>query len=85
MNPLNYNSSPDHLRGLITPLGVSNNSAARLLGVQPRMMRKYLINGPPNAPFSVVYLLTFYSLNPDIVALYSKILNDHYQKGLNNE
>jgi len=84
MNPLNYNASPDHLRGLIAQFGVSSNGAARLVGSQERIFRKYL-TGKVNPPFSIVFCLQFYADNPGIVSEYSKILNDHYQKGLNNE
>jgi 3-hydroxymyristoyl/3-hydroxydecanoyl-(acyl carrier protein) dehydratase len=85
MNPLNYNHSPDHLRALISTIGLSNNAVARLCGVQERQFRKYLIPGQPHAPYSVVFLMQFYASYPDHAKTVNSVLTNHYQKGLNND
>jgi len=48
---LYYNSSPDYLRALIAQAGISQNEAARRLGVSPRAIRYWLAGDQP-CPYS---------------------------------
>ena len=52
-----HNPDPAYLRGLLTCAGVSQNEAARRIGISPRMMRYYLATGAAGRP--APYLVQF--------------------------
>lgn len=56
-----YNPSPTYLRGLLCRAGVSQQAAARRIGISPRTMRYYLCAtdapGYRAAPYPVQYAL----------------------------
>ena len=61
-----YNPSPTYLRGLLERAGVSQQAAARAIGISPRTMRYYLTSpesgGYREAPYTVQYALEMLAL-----------------------
>lgn len=61
-----YNPSPAYLRGLLERAGVSQQAAARQIGISPRTMRYYLCrtdaSGYRPAPYPVQYALEMLSI-----------------------
>jgi predicted transcriptional regulator len=52
------NNSPEYVRELVNKVGVSQNMAARMIGVSERSMRNYLAaNGKQRAPYVVQFAL----------------------------
>ena len=50
------NNSPEYLRELVSKIGVSQNEAARMIGVSERSIRYYLAaNGKQRAPYVVQF------------------------------
>ena len=64
-----YNPSPTYLRGLLARAGVSQQAAARAIGISPRTMRYYLTSpnaaGYRPAPYAVQYALEMLALTRD--------------------
>ena len=62
-----YNPSPTYLRGLLKRAGVSQQAAARAIGLSPRTMRYYLTSldahGYRPAPYLVQYALEMLALS----------------------
>lgn len=62
-NSSQYNANPDRLRDLLATAKLSQNKAAKLLGVSPRMMRYYLADDSIEgsryipAPYSIQYAI----------------------------
>ena len=56
-NATRHNQDPAYLRGLIKRAGLSQNEAARRIGISPRMMRYYLAAGDKGRP--APYLVQF--------------------------
>mgnify|MGYP003614543333 CR=1 FL=1 len=57
----NYNPNPDYLRSLIEQASLTQTDAAKLVGVDPRTMRRYLAftdsKNYIKAPYAVQYCL----------------------------
>ena len=57
----NYNPNPDYLRSLIEQASLTQTGAAKLVGVDPRTMRRYLAftdsKNYIKAPYAVQYCL----------------------------
>jgi hypothetical protein len=60
-NAENYKRDPQYLRGLIEKAGISQRQAARLIGIDERLMRAYLANpalrSSREAPYAVQFCL----------------------------
>ena len=52
----NYNPDPDYLRSLLERAALSQNQAARVLGVDPGTFRLWL-RGGGRAPYAIQYAL----------------------------
>ena len=54
-----HNPDPAYLRGLLTRAGLSQNAAARRIGISTRMMRYYLATGETGrtAPYLMQFAL----------------------------
>lgn len=60
-NAENYKRDPQYLRGLIEQSGLSQRKAARLIGIDERLMRAYLaspdLKSAREAPYAVQFCL----------------------------
>jgi len=55
-NASKHNPDPDYIRGLVDASGLSQQAAARQIGISARAMR-YYISGEREAPYPVQYTL----------------------------
>jgi hypothetical protein len=58
-DPSKHNPDPGYLRGLIERAGISQQEAARVLGISPRTMRQYLAFPPAKTALECPYLVQF--------------------------